>query len=68
MLEDDDEAYDDSDRNWWHNVRTFESRWDPPTTPTPVEPSIDALLRYVATMSQAPVASTGELPVAALVA
>ena len=54
--------------SWWYNVRTGESRWNPPTTPTPLEPSMDAILRYVTTMGNSPVASATDLPVATVMA
>ena len=55
------------DHAWWYNARTRESRWDPPAIPTPLEPSIDALLRFVLTMRNAPVHDVGDLPVATIV-
>ena len=54
--------------SWWHNVRTGETRWDPPGAPTPLEPSLDAIVRYVANATQAPLVNATDLPVAAVVA
>ena len=53
--------------SWWQNARSGESRWDPPSAPTPLEPSIDAIFRYMSTMSQTPVAHITDLPVATVV-
>ena len=54
--------------SWWQNARSGESRWDPPSAPTPMEPSMDAILRYVSTMSRSPVVHATDLPVATVVA